>query len=296
MRLQKIKQQGFSLVEMAIVLIILGFVLGALLLPLRAQREQAAQLQTTNTLESAKQALLGYAQQQGRLPCPATAINFQGNTDAGSSGQENPLGGTHNTVIAPALPVPRCVAQSGYLPAATLGIEPTDAQGFALDAWNNRIRYAITADESSGFGSPRTNNPAQIIDATHPACGGDTAPDFTTSGNLAAVGLICLVPDLRVCASSAAANCTASINLINNAVAVIFSTGQTEVLEVNTLPVIVRPDETENLNAVGANQTDTIFVSHDISLAAAPNEFDHLVTWISPYVLYNAMIQAGQLH
>ena len=292
MKFIKNSQQGFTLVEMAIVLVILGFVLGALLLPLRAQREQAAQLQTTNTLESAKQALLGYAQQQGRLPCPATAINFQGNTDAGSLGQENPLGGTHNA--APALPVPRCVAQSGYLPAATLGIQPTDAQGFALDAWNNRIRYAITADESSGFGSPRINNPAQIIDATHPACGGDTAPDFTTSGNLAAVGLICLAPDLRVCASAAAANCTATVNLINNAVAVIFSTGQTEVVEANTLPAIVRPDETQNLNAVGVDQIDTVFVSHDIT--AAPNEFDHLVTWISPYVLYNAMIQAGQLH
>lgn len=281
-----IKQQGFSLVEMAIVLVILGFVLSTLLLPLRAQREQAAQLQTTNTLESAKQALLGYAQQQGRLPCPATAINFQGNTDAGSSGQENPLGGTRNTVIAPALPVPRCVAQSGYLPAATLGIQPTDAQGFALDAWNNRIRYAVTSDDSS----------ARIPIGAIVACGGDTAPDFTTSGNLAAVGLVCLVPDLRVCASSAAANCTATVNLINNAVAVIFSTGQTEVVEANTLPVIVRPDETQNLNAIGVNQIDTIFVSHDISLAAAPNEFDHLVTWISPYVLYNAMIQAGQLH
>ena len=279
MRLQKIKQQGFSLVEMAIVLVILGFVLGALLLPLRAQREQAAQLQTTNTLESAKQALLGYAQQQGRLPCPATAINFQGNTDAGSSGQENPLGGTHNA--APALPVPRCVAQSGYLPAATLGIQPTDAQGFALDAWNNRIRYAVTAADSS---------------ATACGLGSDSAPDFTTSGNLAAVGLICLAPDLRVCASAAAANCTATVNLINNAVAVIFSTGQTEVVEANTLPAIVRPDETQNLNAVGVDQIDTVFVSHDISLAAAPNEFDHLVTWISPYVLYNAMIQAGQLH
>ena len=281
-----IKQQGFSLVEMAIVLVILGFVLSTLLLPLRAQREQAAQLQTTNTLESAKQALLGYAQQQGRLPCPATAINFQGNTDTGSSGQENPLGGTRNTVIAPALPVPRCVAQSGYLPAATLGIQPTDAQGFALDAWNNRIRYAVTSDDSS----------ARIPIGAIVACGGDTAPDFTTSGNLAAVGLVCLVPDLRVCASSAAANCTATVNLINNAVAVIFSTGQTEVAEANTLPVIVRPDETQNLNAIGVNQIDTIFVSHDISLAAAPNEFDHLVTWISPYVLYNAMIQAGQLH
>ena len=272
---------GFTLVEMAIVLVILGFVLGALLLPLQAQREQISLAQTNITLGNAKQALLGYAQAHGRLPCPATALN---NTDAGSQGQENPLGGTHN-IIPPNPAMPNCAVAVGFLPAATLGLEPSDANGFVLDAWNNRIRYAITADESSAFGSPRNNNPAQVIDATHPACAGDSAPDFTTTGNMAAVGLVCLAPSLRVCASSVAANCSNTVNLINNAVAVIYSTGATA-----TQGSVGRPDELANLDG------DTVFVSHDISLAAAPNEFDHLVTWISPYVLYNAMIQAGQLH
>jgi prepilin-type N-terminal cleavage/methylation domain-containing protein len=58
MKLQnKYAQLGFSLVEMAIVLVILGFVLSALLLPLQAQRQQIAQSQTEKTLEIAKQAL-----------------------------------------------------------------------------------------------------------------------------------------------------------------------------------------------------------------------------------------------
>ncbi len=273
-------QLGFTLIEMAIVLVILSFVLAALLLPLRAQREQAAKIQTENTLENAKQALLGYAQQQGRLPCPATAANSQGNTDAGSLGQENPIGGTHN--VAPT--VLNCTAQSGFLPAATLGLQPTDAQGFALDAWNNRIRYAITADNSS----------ARIPVGATAACGGDSAADFTTIGNLSAVGLACLAPNLRVCRISPVTdplNCSAAVNLINNAVAVIYATGAT-----GALGFAGRPDETENLNAVGVGQIDTVFVSHDISVAVAPNEFDHLVVWISPFVLYNAMIQAGQLH
>ena len=265
------RNMGFTLVEMAIVLVILGFVLAALLLPLQAQRQQLAQAQTENTLENAKRALLGFAQQQGRLPCPATAASL---------GQELPLGGTDN--IPPNPLTATCSAQSGFLPAATLGIQPTDAQGFALDAWNNRIRYAVT---------PNSNDAAVVNGVT---CGGDTAPDFTTTGNLAEVGLVCLAPNLRICRISPVTdpfNCSAAVNLINNAVAVIYSTGAT-----GALGFAGRPDETENLNAVGAGQIDTIFVSHDISLAAAPNEFDHIVTWISPFVLYNAMIQAGQLH
>ena len=235
---------GFTLVEMAIVLVILGFVLGALLMPFQAQREQIFLAQTNATLETAKQALLGFAQQQGRLPCPATAI---------SNGAELPLGGG------------ACTQQVGFLPAATLGIEPTDAQGFALDGWNNRIRYAVTQFNTAG---------------------GAVTPDFTTSNEMANIGIANLVPNIRVCATSVAANCTAAINLINNAVVVIYSIGATGAQAVGGA------DETENLNAVG--NIDTVFVSHD-STSTAGAEFDHRVTWISPYVLYNAMIQAGQL-
>ena len=258
---------GFTLVEMAIVLVILGFVLGALLLPLQAQRQQIAQSQTENTLENARQALLGFAQSRGRLPCPATAA---------SNGTELPLGGTS---VANSM----CNQQSGFLPAATLGIQPIDAQGFALDAWNNRIRYAVT--QTIAGGAPATADFTSNI-ADDPL----TAPNEADGMN--EVGLANLTPDLRVCNSATgimATNCSAAVPevnyAINNAVAVIYSTGAT-----GAQGSVGRPDELANLDG------NTVFVSHDISLAAAPNEFDHLVTWISPYVLYNSMIQAGQLH
>ena len=258
---------GFTLVEMAIVLVILGFVLGALLLPLQAQRQQLAQAQTENTLENAKRALMGFAQSRGRLPCPATAV---------SSGMELPLGGTTATN-------PLCNQQSGFLPAATLGIQPTDAQGFALDAWNNRILYAVT--QANVIGTPATADFTSNI-ADNPL----TALNEADGMNV--VGLANLTPDLRVCNSATgitATNCSAAVPevnyAINNAVAVIYSTGVT-----GAQGSVGRPDELANLDG------NTVFVSHDISLAAAPNEFDHIVTWISPFVLYNEMIQAGQLH
>ncbi|MDO9204779.1 type II secretion system protein [Methylotenera sp.] len=244
-------ERGFSLLEMAVVLVILGFVLGALLLPLQAQRNQLFQSQTENTLEIAKKALLGYAQSQGRLPCPATAT---GELDTGSQGYANPTGGG------------ACILPSGsirYLPAATLGIQPTDTNGFALDAWGNRIRYAVTQSEN----------------------GGTATPDFTTTNDMNTVGITALQPDIRVCAYSTAANCTATINLVDNAVAVIYSLGPTGKLASGGA------DENENLN-IG-----NVFVGHEPRSANDPNgEFDHIVTWISPYVLYNAMIEAGQLH
>lgn len=261
------KYKGFTLVEMAIVLVILGFVLGALLLPLQAQRQQLAQSQTENTLELAKQALLGFAQSRGRLPCPATAA---------SNGMELPLGGTTAAN-------PLCNQQTGFLPAATLGIQPIDAQGFALDAWNNRIRYAVT--QTIAGGAPATADFTSNI-ADDPL----TAPNEADGMNV--VGLVNLTPDLRVCNSATgitATTCSVAVPelnyAINNAVAVIYSTGAT-----GAQGSLGRPDELANLDG------NTVFVSHDISLAAAPNEFDHIVVWISPFVLYNEMIQAGQLH
>lgn len=237
------KQLGFTLVEMAIVLVIFGLILSALLLPLRAQREQAAQAQTINTLDNAKQALLGFAQANGRLPCPATNNGTAMFPD--DTGSSNPNGSGV------------CTHQSGFLPGVTLGISPTDPQGFAIDAWGNRVRYAVTNANTSAF---------------------------TTNNGMNDLGITALTPNLRVCAS--ANNCTTTVNLISTAVAVIYSIGATGQQAVGGA------DETENLNAIA--NIDNIFVAHDIT--AAPNEFDHIVTWISPYVLYNAMIQAGQLH
>lgn len=245
------KARGFSLVEMAMVIVILGLVLSALLLPLQAQRNQVFQTETENTLETARRALLGFAQANGRLPCPAVAA---------SNGLEDPVGGG------------TCTSQLGFLPAATLGVRPTDTSGFAMDAWENRIMYAVAQDNAGGAGTP----------------------DFTTAGDMNTVGITALQPELRVCLSSAgvtAAACsggTESNYAINNAVAVIYSLGTTGAQASGG------DDEDENPSVPA---TDSVFVSHDVTATGAANgEFDHLFTWISPYVLYNAMIEAGQLH
>ena len=231
-----VKNKGFSLVELAVVLVILGFVIGALLLPLQAQREQLFRSQTESQLETARRALLGFAQTNGRLPCPAIAT---------SAGLEDPVVGGG------------CTSQLGFLPAATLGIQPTDEDGFAIDGWNNPIMYAVTQSDE----------------------GGTATADFTTSSDMSTVGLSALDPELVVC--PLASTCPATY-LIDNAVAVIYSLGPTGTQASSG------PDEDENPGVPG---TDIQFVSH----GPTPT-FDHLVVWISPYLLYEAMIRAGQLH
>jgi prepilin-type N-terminal cleavage/methylation domain-containing protein len=126
-------QRGLTLIELAIGLVVIAVIIGGLLIPLQAQVEQARFGQTQRQLEEVREALIGFAIANGRLPCPATLT---------SNGVESPAGGGH------------CTAPwTGLLPAVTLGLTQVDAQGYALDAWGlpqNRIRYAVTSQPIHG--------------------------------------------------------------------------------------------------------------------------------------------------
>ncbi len=65
---------GFTLVEMAVVLVIIGLLLGGLLIPLSTQMENDKRKETQATLAAIREALIGYAVINGSLrPAPATA-------------------------------------------------------------------------------------------------------------------------------------------------------------------------------------------------------------------------------
>lgn len=234
---------GFTLVEMAIVLAIVAMLLGGLLPTISSQMEQQHRSETRKQLDEIRDALLGFAIANGRLPCPASAT---------TNGLEDPP--------PPAVPGACNHPYDGFVPAVTLGITPTDSQGYALDGWSNRIRYAITKANSNAF-------------------------TFTTANQMQTVGMGALNPDLSVCASATgitATSCGTAISLTNNAVAVIYSVGKST--------TAAGADEAANLNG------DQVFVSHDPASAGATNgEFDDIVTWISPNILFNRMVAAGKL-
>lgn len=128
MRTFGFKSAGFSLVEIAIVLVIVGLLLGGLLMPLATQQEVRRVGETQKTLDEINQALIGYAVNQTppHLPCPDK-------TGGGGAGTAND--GLEDFVVATGV----CVTQEGNIPWATLGIANN------ADAWGNRIHYAVTA-------------------------------------------------------------------------------------------------------------------------------------------------------
>jgi type II secretory pathway pseudopilin PulG len=109
---------------MAIVLVIVGVLLGGLLVPLSTTREQLRISDTRAALRLAGEALLGFAVIHGVLPHPASD----------ETGVEDPT-----------------VTAEGTLPWATLGLSRADGS----DAWGNPLRYRA----EPAFHSPAADPP-----------------------------------------------------------------------------------------------------------------------------------------
>ncbi|MGH1440505.1 MAG: prepilin-type N-terminal cleavage/methylation domain-containing protein [Cellvibrionaceae bacterium] len=121
-------QGGFSLVEIAIGLVIIGLVIGSFITPVSSLRDNARRAEVEQMLEDISDAMIGFAVNNGgRLPCPAT------NT---SNGQE-------------ALTGSNCTQEHGFVPAASLGLNGRYGDNNLLDdPWNNPYRYSFSASSS----------------------------------------------------------------------------------------------------------------------------------------------------
>lgn len=122
---------GFTLVEMAIVMVIVGLMLGGLMTSLSRTVENTRRSEVEAQLAEITEALYGFAQANGRLPCPATPA---------SNGAELPAGGGV------------CSSSHGFVPSATLGLKgAVGGDGLLLDPWSQPLRYSVTRANSSAF-------------------------------------------------------------------------------------------------------------------------------------------------
>ena len=260
--LRQTYQNAFTLVEMAVVLVIIGLVISGLLVSLSAQVEQKSFHETETTLDNIKEALLGYAMANGRFPCPAATPG------TGVTAVESPTNAATAGVA--------CTnSLNGYVPGVTLGITPTDPNGYVLDGWNNPIRYAIS-NISDGTYYIFTNS-SGMKNANSASCSPNCGMTWIASQTL-----------LSVCSTgtgiAAGACSSATTRLTQGAVMVIYSTGK------NTAIGGAGTDEAANLDA------DAAFVSHvPFGVGATNGEFDDLVEWISASSIFGRLVQANQL-
>jgi prepilin-type N-terminal cleavage/methylation domain-containing protein len=263
--LRQTYQNAFTLVEMAVVLVIIGLVLSGLLVSLSAQVEQKSFNETETTIDNIKEALLGYAMANGRFPCPAvtpaTGITAVEAFAAGGNATKGNCSGFFN----------------GYVPSVTLGLSPTDTSGYVLDGWNNPIRYAIANLSDDANATYIFTKSSGMKTANSTTCSPNCGMTWIASQTL-----------LSVCSTgtgiASGACSSATTRLTQGAVMVIYSTGK------NTATGGTGTDEAANLDA------DAAFVSHvPFGVGATNGEFDDLVEWTAASSIFSHLVQANQL-
>ncbi len=257
------RPQGFTLVEIAMVLFIVTLLLTGLVPTISSQLEQQRTNETRKQMDEIQQALIGYAIVNGRLPCPAKATLATGLANAGMEATTGNtcacVAASGNTVADTSAIACTGTTVTGVLPWVTLGIKETDA-------WERRYTYRVT-----------TRFADQIAAGTTDCSPALTTPPVAASFALCSPG----VPYVLSADSG-------GTNVATDVPALFLSHGKNGagayVSDGTQLTVSIGADEAEN------SDNDTKFVSH----TPTPS-FDDLLAWVAPGILFNRMVAAGKL-
>jgi prepilin-type N-terminal cleavage/methylation domain-containing protein len=255
------KQTGFTLIEIAIVLLIVTILLGYTVAMFPIQQELRQYRQAEAEMNEIINQLVGFAQINGRLPCPDSIAGVQEAYD----GIADPSGTSCDTFF-------------GSLPGRTLGIDGDyDGDGRLLDPWGQPYGYAVSGSENGTVGTK----------------------EFVVLNEIRAVGLKKAIPDLVICDGSAETGdhltCAdaGSAPVVLNVAVVIISTGKDkndEQADTDNSSIQIENVDDFDKSAIA----DRVFVSSTRSDVSGA-EFDDVVKWLSTNQLFTKMIEADQL-
>ncbi len=232
------------------VLMIMGLMLGGLLTAIGQSAENTKRLEARNKLREIEEALYGFAQVQGRLPCPA---------DSDTNGIEDVANITTGS----------CNLLYGLVPNATLGLSGSvNADGLLEDPWGNPYRYSVASTTQNGSRYTGTSGLVSIY-------------------NNAATQVGSSLGFLNICDSDDCSGVT--LSAITPAVVLSMGKNWTD---------IATASANEQENASGTTLGGTYVVSNTSNFVLtgySEENFDDLVVWISPHLLFSKLITAGKL-
>jgi len=269
--------KGFTLAEMAVAVVILAILLFGAMVPFSTQVDIRNLAETRRTMDSIKEAIIGFTQANGRLPCPALGTTP---TAVAGAGTEQ-FSAVTNT----------CTATFGVVPWVTLSTPETDT-------WNRRFSYWV----SPIFADAPPNSPPPVLitfssPGQTPACAPTPAP-IQSSFALCSLGIFTV--------NTRNDGTHAALAVGNALPAVFISHGKNGygafIPSGVTLPAPTGADETANANhSTGAtnffSRSPTAAASgcNDASGGQPFCEFDDIVVMISSNVLIARMVAAGKL-
>lgn len=132
--------KGFTLIEIAVSLVIMGLLLGGIVIPVSDSFKNAISKGNAERISTAKEALIGYAIRNQKLPCPATNLKDGIAATSCYSGKD---------------------AVNGFLPWKELNLQQNDA-------WGNAFFYSVDeqlTNKASFLAVVRGNNSENSVDA-----------------------------------------------------------------------------------------------------------------------------------
>jgi prepilin-type N-terminal cleavage/methylation domain-containing protein len=300
--------KGFSLVELAVALAIIALLLAGALIPFSTQIEVRNVADTQRTMESVREAIVGFAQANGRLPCPA-----DGSIPVGAAGAGTELLGFNSCT--------NVGGTFGVVPWATLGVPETDAWGRRFSyrvapAFADKLSLTTWNTRQSSYTPPAGNLPQGVSSPASPA---NQTPscDLAVAPTLSSFAL-CTLGDIAV--FTRGGSTTAAVPLGAAIPAVIISHGKNgagawQTNGIRLTPIPSGNDEAANVNGntsatPAGGYLSWAFYSRTPAPAAsgcvdpipggpassAPLcEFDDIVVMISSNALIARMVAAGRL-
>ncbi|MDJ0778498.1 MAG: type II secretion system protein [Gammaproteobacteria bacterium] len=252
------RRRGFTLVEVAIVLLIVAIILGysVALFPVQQRLKQyrSAEAEMDRIVEQ----LVAFAQVNGRLPCPDTgagALTPDGLEDIDAG------------------PPVSCTAFFGFVPARTLGMNGNfDAAGVMLDPWGAGYGYAVS-DIDSGL---------------------NTNKILVTANEIRTQGIAAVQPDLFICTDNTNAVANETDCVAPSGAEVMGSNGEVAAVIIslgldNTLPA------TSNVQAENVDNFDDGTLDKVYIFSSQRDDYDDIVKWVPTNLLISRMIEAEQL-
>ena len=254
---------GFTLAEMAIVLLVVGLLLSSMLSTVSTQLDARNSRDMQTRMDQIKDALIGYAQVNGRLPCPADGTVPSG---AAAAGLEVPVNGSS------------CTNPNGFgvLPWATLGVGETDV-------WGRRYGYKVSSVFSDAV-AQATYGCAPVPTPTQSSFGLCSQGTLTVSTRTSTNKTGTSVSNVPVVIVSYGKNGYGA-----------YTSGGTQF----TAPPAVNADETANATATSTTfysreQSPQTSPCSDTA-AGSFCEFDDLIGYIPVNLLITRMVSAGKL-
>lgn len=251
--------KGFTLVEMALVLLIIGLLTKIAIAPLAGMQAHRMRMQAEQQLQGVREAVFSHIVAYGAIPCPlsdeSAGPSLSHQNTLGAAGYSVPPGGS----IIQAASV--CTVSAGVVPARQLRLAgAVNAMGALLDPWGNVYRYSVSLSNAETEGSTDW-------------------PDWTTAGEAAAVGIGNLSADLVLCNTATSGNCGGRNIRADQIAFVVLTTGADESTSAS---------QSENLD------NDNYFVVTEESIQQE-QKYDDIVVWGSAADVMYWMLRMGWL-